>query len=232
MTKLTGFTEFETTLGKSPAGVVVRQPDELSPANVPYTDELVANLEPGGSDPLKADPLGMGDDPTEASGLTYNEPKKQKGVLTGPNGRPFQKGNKAARGRKPKLVMLGINLAKVNINDHKLAVYLRRAEYYLKRRSRELCAMFGYASAGVNGILSSAAVQLANAKYISLVAAEMAGDPDTRKEYFELIKLSINLQNSARSNELAAYELCAKEAGATKMIKKQHASWIHDGGDV
>jgi hypothetical protein len=149
------------------------------------------------------------------------------GGLTGPNGRPYQKGNKAARGRKPKLAMIGVDVALLDIKDSRYTSALRRAEYYLKRRSRELSVMFGYASAGVNGILSSASLQLAASKYLAQRASEMAGVD--MKVFTELMKLSMQLQNSARTNELAAYELCAKESGEAKRVVKQAAPWLQSG---
>ncbi len=161
-------------------------------------------------------------------------PKPKRQALSTGNGKPFEKGNKAAMAKKPRLVMLGIPLDRIDIQDQELMSYLRKAEYYLKRRSRELCAMFGYTSAGVNGVLSSAALQLAHSKYLSVKATE-AGLNNTGEnilrngDYLKYMTLSTTLQNAARSNELAAYELCAKEAGVAKTQHSKAAEWLRQG---
>lgn len=165
-------------------------------------------------------------------------PKGKSMALSVGNGRPFEPGNQAARGKKPKLAMLGLPLSKIEVSDPLLASYMRKAEYYLKRRSRELAAMFGYTSAAVNGILSSAALQLAHSKYLTLKAIEVgiptgneAGDVSSALQggYLKYMTLAQQLQNAARSNELAAYELCAKEAGVAKTNPGAQAAWIRSG---
>lgn len=139
--------------------------------------------------------------------------------------KPFVKGNKAAVGRKPKLAMLGIDMAYLNITDMKYKSALRRAEYYLKRRTRELGAAFGYVTVGVNALLGTASLQLATSKYLMQLACEAAG-VDTPL-MLKLMEMSTKLSTGARQNELSAWELCAKEQGAVKKNRELQANWLN-----
>jgi len=182
-----------------------------------------------------ADPDSDGDNAYLMEEGSVSSPKSRKGAMTTGNGRPFQKGNQAAIAKKPRLVMLGIPLDALEA-DPRMVSYLRKAEYYLKRRTRELCAMFGYVSAGVNGILSSAALQLAHSKFINVKAIESGFDLDPgdskKGQYMRYMAMSQTLQNAARSNELAASDLCAKEAGLSKTQANKAAAWLKAGGGI
>jgi hypothetical protein len=143
------------------------------------------------------------------------------------HGRPFQKGNKAGRGRKPKLMMLGVDLQYLDIKDERYRSALRRAEVYLRIRSRQLCAMFGYASAGVNSVCGTGALALAASRYAYQKASEATGDP---KMFSVYMKMFMDLSNMHRQSELAAYELCAKEHGiASKKRSVEAVPWLTQG---
>jgi hypothetical protein len=190
---------------------------------------MVVASEKAGEDHIKILKTGTGEDPLSGAVVPPRIAlQPTMGHLRGPRGRPFEKGNKA--GRKPKLAMLGIDVAHLDLKDPKYRSALRRAEFYLKRRSRELAVMFGYASAGVNGILSSAALQLAASKYLAQIAAEQAGH--NMRDFVEFTRLSMQLQNSARQNEMAAYEMCAKEASIARKLLDQEVPWLRSGGDI
>lgn len=203
--------------------------DEISTAETPITESAVVESEVYGDGFVETRRHGTGEDPFKGAQRPVGSIERpEMGRLQGPRGRPFQKGNRA--GRKPKLAMLGIDTKFLEIRDERYRSALRRAEFYLKRRSRELAVMFGYASAGVNAMLSSASLQLAASKWLSQKAAEEAGCD--MKMFLELSRTAMQLQNAARANELAAYELCAKESAIAKKIIDQAAPWLSSGGDV
>lgn len=188
--------------------------DELTPAERPITEEAVDSLEVV---------------PTPAPTLTYADVSRpMAGLMTTGNGKPFTKGNRAARGRRPKLARLGIDTKYLNIKDERYRGCLRRAEYYLARRCRELCVAFGYVSAGVSGILSTAALQLAASKYIHQLAAEAAGE--NIPLMIKLLEIGTKLANGSRQNEISAWELCAKECAATRARHSEMAPWLDTGG--
>lgn len=116
-------------------------------------------------------------------------------------GRPFEPGNRAAAGRRPKLALLGVT---VDATDPRYALALRRAGRYRRRRCSELAAVHGYVSAGVSSLIASAALALCASRYLYELAAE-TGDADT-------LKRASALSNDARQNELAAWELASREA--------------------
>ena len=118
-------------------------------------------------------------------------------------GKPFEPGNRAAAGRRPKLALLGVA---VDATDPRYALALRRAGRYRKRRCSELAATHGYVSAGAASLIASAALALCASRYLYEVAAG-TGDAETMKR-------ASALANDARQNELAAWELASREAQA------------------
>lgn len=120
-------------------------------------------------------------------------------------GRPFEPGNRAAAGRRPKLALLGVT---VDAADPRYALSLRRAGRYRRRRCAELAAVHGYVSAGAASMIASASLALCASRYLYELAAT-TGDADT-------LKRASALANDARQNELAAWELAAREAEGRK----------------
>jgi hypothetical protein len=118
-------------------------------------------------------------------------------------GKPFTTGNRAAAGRRPKLALLGVP---ADATDPRYALALRRASRYRKRRCSELAVAHGYVSAGASSLIASASLALSASRFLYEVAAE-TGDAET-------LKRASALANDARQNELAAWELAAKESGA------------------
>lgn len=118
-------------------------------------------------------------------------------------GRPFEPGNRAAAGRKPKLALLGVPLEST---DPRYALAMRQAGRYRKRRVSELAAVHGYVSAGVSSLVASASLALCASRYLYEIASE------TRDA--ETLKRASALANDARQNELAAWELCSREAAS------------------
>ena len=141
----------------------------------------------------------------------------ERGITTY-HGKGFQKGNKAAVGRKPKLARLGIDLKLVNVADPRYQQALKRAQFYQKARSEELSHMFGQVSIAVNAMLASSALQHAASRYLQMLAAENCTNMSL---FLEIQKVCSQLQSGAMKNDLAAYELCAKETqgGAKKHVR-------------
>lgn len=135
-----------------------------------------------------------------------------------------RKGQKA--GRKLKLAVLGIPKDILLAGDPRYAACLRAAGVYRKARTRELFEMHGYVSAGASSLLATAAINLAASRFLY---EKFAGDMD-----LGYLKLAAKLSDSARQNELAAWELAAREGTARKKLAMQDQGipWLpqQDGG--
>lgn len=130
-------------------------------------------------------------------------------------GRPFEKGNRAAAGRRPKLALLGVA---ADASDPRYALALRRAARYRKRRCSELAAVHGYVSTGAASLIASASLALCASRFLYEVAAE-TGDGATLKQ-------ASALANDARQNELAAWELASREAAARPRSLEEDCPWL------
>jgi hypothetical protein len=118
-------------------------------------------------------------------------------------GKPFEPGNAAASGRRPKLALLGVDEAtmpELARND------LRRADRYRQRRVREVAGAHGYASAGTCAVLGSASLVLASQRQIAALAFQ-TGDP-------ALHKLAADLAEKHSQLELKASFMAKDEAAA------------------
>lgn len=128
-------------------------------------------------------------------------------LAEGPTGRGgFPKGRK----RRTKLAVLGIPAGALDSGDPSYARCVRLAAAYRKCRTRELAVVHGYVSSGASALLASAAMALSASRYLYEKAA--SGGEETN----DLLKTAAKLADSARQNELAAWELCAREAVAKK----------------
>jgi hypothetical protein len=129
-------------------------------------------------------------------------------------GKPFEPGNRAAVGRRPKLALLGVDVDRA---DPRMVLALRRANRYRKQRCAELSVTFGGCSAGVSGLVASASLALCASRFLYELGAEL-GDA-------ELLKRASSLANDARQNELAAWELASRE-GKARPAPKGDAPWM------
>ena len=119
----------------------------------------------------------------------------------GADGR-FVPGNRAARAGLVRPGPRGHTGAEIHPD---YVPFARWGKRYASHRRRELAAAHGGSlSAGVSALIESAGVQLAASRYLAGRAAQ-TGDPD-------LFRRSSALANDARQNELAAWELAAREA--------------------
>lgn len=124
--------------------------------------------------------------------------------------KPVRKWPKKAliKGKKTRLAILTIPEEVLDTGDPSYTRALRGANDYRKHRNRELVIAHGYVSAGVNSLLTSAALALASSRYLYEKSAESAD--------LALLQQAVKLSAEARQNELAAWELCAREAVARK----------------
>ena len=120
-------------------------------------------------------------------------------------GRPFERGNRAAAGRPPKLAAAaGIPM---NATDPRYKAALAHARQYRKQRVKELAIQHGgELSSGVCAMITSASIDMASSRYLTVLAAE-TGDPAT-------MKLASALAAASRQTELTALEIASREAAA------------------
>lgn len=133
-------------------------------------------------------------------------------------GRPFKKGNKAAVGRRPKLARLGVDRDKLSHKDPRYVKALYMAESYRKRRVSEMRIAHGFVSVGAMSIMATAALQLAMSRFMMDVATDTMD--------MDLIKKSSAMANDSRQNELAAWELCSREASAKTRAAANATPWL------
>jgi hypothetical protein len=113
-------------------------------------------------------------------------------------------------GRRPKLAVIGLNRGIINAGDPLYANALRTATRYRKMRTKELVEYHGHVSAGVGAFIANAALCLAASRFLYEKVAEL-GD-------LSLLRQASQLADSARQHELAAWELCAREAIARRKV--------------
>ena len=135
-------------------------------------------------------------------------------------GRPFQRGNKAARGRKPKLARLGIDKNIIKASSSLYSQFLRQAEGYRVKRVQELRIAHGFVSTAASSLVATAALCLAGSRYLSSLAIQQSF-PD-----LDMLKKAGELATQARQNELAAWELCSREASAKTRAAANDTPWM------
>jgi hypothetical protein len=130
------------------------------------------------------------------------------------------------KGKRHKLAIMGLSEEVLAKGDHRYAEMVRLANSYRKHRARELVIAHGFVSAGVSALLSSAALALAASRYLHERFAETGDIP--------LLTQASKLGTDARTGELSAWELCAREAVARRKAAAAHEGvpWLQglDGG--
>lgn len=124
----------------------------------------------------------------------------------------FKRGNRAAQGRKPSMVKLGVPLSMCDVADPRYRKLLRNAGKYRKFRSEELARTHGFLSAGASSMIASASLALAGSKWLYLLAAETV---DT-KVASNLVTMASKLSMDAMRAEQMAWEISSREAAALK----------------
>lgn len=135
----------------------------------------------------------------------------------------WPKKRSAAGKRRNTLSVMGIPKDALDAGHAQYAKAVRLARAYRKHRMREFAVSHGYVSAGASSLLATAALALAASRYLYELAtsAPIENVP-------QLLKQASQLADSARQNELAAWELCAREAVARKKTEasSQGVPWL------
>jgi hypothetical protein len=129
------------------------------------------------------------------------------------------------RKRKTKLAVMGIPTEALEGGDPRYARCVRLAAAYRKARVRELAVSHEFVSSGVSGLLATASLALASSRYLYELAAGGGVELDRLPG---LLKSAQSLADSARQNELAAWELCARESQARRKMSmnSQQLPWL------
>jgi hypothetical protein len=102
--------------------------------------------------------------------------------------------------------------------DARFAPHNRRRLEWQRKRMAELQAAHGHVSHGVGAMVSAAAWLYAGGEFAAELAAK-AGD-------VEGFRTAATLTSTARQHELAAWELCAREAQANKPQASATNRWL------
>lgn len=127
-------------------------------------------------------------------------------------GKPFEKGNAAARGRKPMLAGLGLEAS-----DPRYRKALAKAERYRQRRCRELAVSHGgYLGVAPSAMIASAARALASSLVLTELADQLlaVGSSKSNKAAANLLLQAARLADSSRQQELTAVALAERESKA------------------
>lgn len=137
---------------------------------------------------------------------TTSEVEARRATMTFEGGSP-------PKARQTKLACLGIPTAVLEAGTPEYARTVRLANTYKKARAKELYLAHGFVSSGVGALLASASLALSGARYLYELAANTPITSDRGQLNMpQLLKMASSLSDSARQNELAAWELCAREA--------------------
>jgi hypothetical protein len=121
-------------------------------------------------------------------------------------GRPFERGNTAATGRKPSLCLMGLPVGTADPRYRRAA---RKARSWTQRRCRELAVQSGGPlGAGPCGALANAGLALAASRVLYELAAETLSA--------KMFQQAAELADKAKQQELFAVGLASREAGARK----------------
>ncbi len=119
-----------------------------------------------------------------------------------------------AKARQTKLAVLGIPCAVLEKGSPAYARTVKLAQAFKKVRQRELFNAHGYVSSGVAALLAASSLALSASRFLYELAANTPISAAERGDITmpQILKLASSLSDSARQNELSAWELCAREA--------------------
>ncbi len=133
--------------------------------------------------------------------------------------------------RRCKLACLGIPSHILDQGSQEYARTVRLANSYKKVRVKELFQAHGYVSSGVSALLAAASLALSGSRFLYETASAAPINASERGDVTlpQLLKLAASMSDSARQNELSAWELCAREAIVRKRNDMNTVSipWIH-----
>ena len=117
--------------------------------------------------------------------------------------------------RKTKLAVLGIPSTVLDAGSPEYARCVKLAKSYKNARTREIFELHGYVSSGASALLAAASLALSASRFLYEIAASTpirpSGD-DRGLSMPQILKLASSLSDSARQNELSAWELAARES--------------------
>lgn len=136
----------------------------------------------------------------------------------------------APKERKVALSCLGIPSSMLEAGDPAYARTMRLASSYKKARQKEIYIAHGYVSSGVASLLVSASLAISASRFLYEAAAASPIYTEVRHQLGmpQLMKLASSLADSARQNELAAWELAARESLVRKRNENSNvlAPWV------
>lgn len=140
---------------------------------------------------------------------------------------PEKEKSKGGKGKKTKLAAFGLSEDVIKAGDPEYATCLDNANKYRKVRMKELARLHGHVSSGAGALLASASLALAASRFL-YQKASLDGDSG-------LLKQASQLADSARSSELAAWELSSREGVLKRRQESAEAGmpWLArvDGSD-
>lgn len=128
--------------------------------------------------------------------------------------RTWRRGQIKGGRRKSKLAVMGIPSESLDAGNQDYARCVRLSRAYQRTRTRELLVSHGWVSSGVSSLLSAASLALAASRYLYQLATQTPVD-----RVAEILKKASSLADSHRQNELAAWELCAREATSHRKMQ-------------
>ncbi len=131
---------------------------------------------------------------------------------------PYAEAVKPLKVRQTKLAVMGIPASVLGAGDPRYARCVKLAQSWKKARQKEMYVAYGYVSSGVGALLAAAGLALSASRFLYEVAAQTEVQPTERGHLGmpQLLKIASSLGDSARQNELAAWELCARESVVRK----------------
>lgn len=132
----------------------------------------------------------------------------------------FPGGSSPLKARATKLACLGIPSSILDSGNPNYSRCVRLANSYKKARQKEFYIAHGYVSSGVGALLAAASLALSASRYLYEIAASTDVQPSEKGHIGmpQMLKLASSLSDSARQNELSAWELCSREA----VVKKRN----------
>lgn len=132
-----------------------------------------------------------------------------------PQAKTYPARNHPLQPRKTKLAVLGIPSSVLDSGSVEYSRCVRLASAYKKARQKEIYALHGYVSSGASALLAAASLALSASRFLYEIAASTPIRPtgdDHGLSMPQILKLASSLSDSARQNELSAWELAAREA--------------------
>ena len=129
-----------------------------------------------------------------------------------------------------KMGLYGMDPTIIGEGDRRYKAALLSANRYRRARQKELFRLHGHVSVGAAGMLAAASMAMAASRFMyeRFALPEELGGGD-----IDLLKKAAQMADSARCNELAAWELAAREGQLRRHQEASHAvaPWLHRTSD-